>query len=151
MLRQSLNDALKTAMLGKDSRGVSTVRLILAALKDRDIAARSRGLADGIGEDEILQMLQSMIKQRRESITLYAKGNRPDLVEQEAEEITIIEKYLPAQMDEAAVHAAVESAVTAVGATSLKDMGKVIGLLKEKYNGRMDFAKASSQVKTRLA
>lgn len=151
MLRQSLNDALKTAMLGKDSRGVSTVRLILAALKDRDIAARSRGVADGIGDDEILQMLQSMIKQRRESIALYAKGNRPDLVEQEAEEITIIEKYLPAQMDEAAVQAAVDSAVTETGATSLKDMGKVIGFLKEKYNGHMDFAKASAKVKDRLS
>lgn len=151
MLRQSLNDALKTAMLGKDSRGVSTIRLILAALKDRDIAARSRGVADGIGEDEILQMLQSMIKQRRESIALYEKGNRPDLVDQEAEEIVIIEKFLPAQMDEAAIQAAVESAVTEVGATGLKDMGKVIGLLKEKYNGRMDFAKASAQVKAKLA
>ncbi len=151
MLRQSLNDALKAAMLGKDTRCVSAVRLILAALKDRDIAARSRGVADGIPDDEVMQMLQSMIKQRRESIVLYEKGNRPDLVKQESEEITIIEKFLPAQMSAAEIDQAVEAAIAESGAASLKDMGKVIAVLKEKYTGQMDFSKASAQVKARLS
>ncbi len=151
MLRQSLNDALKAAMLGKDTRCVSTVRLILAALKDRDIAARSRGVTDGIPDEEVMQMLQSMIKQRRESISLYEKGGRADLVQQESEEIAIIEKFLPAQMNEAAVAEAVSAAITEVGAASLKDMGKVIAVLKEKYTGQMDFAKASALVKGRLS
>ena len=151
MLRQSLNDALKAAMLGKDTRCVSTVRLILAALKDRDIAARSRGVTDGIPDEEVMQMLQSMIKQRRESISLYEKGGRADLVQQESEEIAIIEKFLPAQMDEAAVAEAVSAAIAEVGAASLKDMGKVIAVLKEKYTGQMDFAKASALVKGRLS
>src|SRR5450830_1883930 len=100
MLRQQLNDALKTAMLSKDARSVSTVRLILAALKDRDIAARPRGVTDGIPEEDILSMLQSMMKQRRESIALYEQGGRLELAQQEAEEITIIERFLPAQFSE---------------------------------------------------
>ena len=123
----------------------------LAALKDRDIAARSRGVTDGIPDEEVMQMLQSMIKQRRESISLYEKGGRADLVQQESEEIAIIEKFLPAQMNEAAVAEAVSAAITEVGAASLKDMGKVIAVLKEKYTGQMDFAKASALVKGRLS
>ena len=150
MLRKQLSDALKTAMLAKDSRRVSTVRLILAALKDRDIAARPKGLADGIGEDEIRQMLQSMIKQRRESITLYEQGNRPELAKQEADEIVIIETFLPRQMDEAEIVAAVKAAIAETGAGGLKDMGRVMAVLKERHVGQMDFTRASAVTKAEL-
>ncbi|MBI3445524.1 MAG: GatB/YqeY domain-containing protein [Magnetospirillum sp.] len=150
MLRQQLNDALKAAMLGKDARSVSTIRLILAALKDRDIAARPKGLPDGIGEDEIRQMLQSMIKQRRESITLYQQGNRPELAQQEADEIVIIEKFLPRQMSDDEIAAAVKAAIVGAGATGLKDMGKVMTILKDGHAGQMDFTKASAAVKKEL-
>lgn len=150
MLRQQLNDALKAAMLGKDARTVSTVRLILAALKDRDIAARPKGLADGIGEDEIRQMLQSMIKQRRESISLYEQGNRPELAKQEADEIIVIEKFLPKQMNEAEITAAVKAAIAATGAGGIKDMGKVMAELKAGHAGTMDFSKAGAVVKKEL-
>lgn len=151
MLRQRLNDALKTAMLGRDARTVSTVRLILAALKDRDIAARPRGIADGVPDEEILQMLQSMMKQRRESIALYEQGGRLELAQQEAEEITIIERFLPAQLSEAEVAEAVDSVVADIGAQGLKDMGRVMAALKERFAGRMDFTKASGIVKQKLA
>lgn len=150
MLRRQLNDALKAAMLGKDARTVSTVRLILAALKDRDIAARPKGMADGIPEDEIRQMLQSMIKQRRESITLYNQGGRPELAEQEAAEITVIERFLPRQMGEDEVAAAVKAAIADTGAAGIKDMGKVMAALKERHAGTMDFAKAGAVVKKEL-
>ena len=150
MLRQQLNDALKTAMLAKEARVVSTVRLILAALKDRDIAARSRGVTDGIGEDEILSMLQSMIKQRRESIVLYEQGGRQELAQQERDEIVVIERFLPRQMDEAETAQAVKAAIEEIGATGLKDMGKVMAVLKERFAGQMDFTKASAQTKAAL-
>jgi uncharacterized protein YqeY len=151
MLRARLSEALKAAMLQRDQAAVSTVRLILAALKDRDIAARGRGNSDGIGEQEILQLLQSMIKQRRESVELYAKGGRADLVEQETAEIAIIERFLPQQMDEAAARAAIAEVVAEAGATSIKDMGRVMALLKERFAGRMDFARASTMVKDQLS
>jgi uncharacterized protein YqeY len=150
MLRRQLSDALKQAMLTKDTRVVSTVRLILAALKDRDIAARPKGQADGIGEDEIRQMLQSMIKQRRESISLYQQGNRPELAQQEADEITVIERFLPRQMDEAETQAAVKAAIAEAGAAGIKDMGKVMAILKGRHAGEMDFTKASATTKTLL-
>lgn len=150
MLRQRLNDALKAAMLGRDARTVSTVRLILAALKDRDIAARPRGLADGIPDEEILQMLQSMTKQRRESIALYEQGGRLELAQQEAEEIAIIEKFLPAQLSETEMGEAVAAQIAEIGAQGLKDMGRVMAALKEHYAGRMDFTKASGIVKRKL-
>jgi hypothetical protein len=150
MLRQRLNDALKAAMLGRDARTVSTVRLILAALKDRDIAARPRGVSDGVPEDEILQMLQSMVKQRRESIALYEQGGRLELAQQEAEEITIIERFLPTQLSEAEVAEAVGGVIASIGAQGLKDMGRVMAALKEQYAGRMDFTKASAVVKQKL-
>jgi len=150
MLRQQLNDALKAAMLGKDARTVSTVRLILAALKDRDIAARPKGMADGIGEDEIRQMLQSMIKQRRESITLYEQGGRQELARQEAEEIAVIERFLPRQMGEDEIVAAVKAAIAETGAGGIKDMGKVMAALKASHAGSMDFAKAGAVVKKEL-
>lgn len=151
MLREDLNAALKEAAKAKNQRELSTVRLILAALKDRDIAARSKGNHDGIDEDEILQMLQSMIKQRRESIQMYEQGGRLELAEGEAEEIKVIETFLPAQMSEAEIEAAAKAAIEAQNATSMKDMGGVMALLREKYAGQMDFGKASAVVKKQLA
>jgi len=150
MLRPQLNDALKTAMLSKDSRVVSTVRLILAALKDRDIAARSRGVMDGISDDEILLMLQSMIKQRRESISLYEQGGRLELAQQEQDEIAIIERFLPRQLNEAEMNVAVSAIIAELGAGGIKDMGRVMAALKERHAGTMDFTKASALTKKLL-
>ena len=150
MLRQQFNEALKAAMLAKESRAVSTIRLIAAALKDRDIAARPSGNQDGIGDADILSMLQGMIKQRRESIALYEKGNRPDLVKQESEEIAVIERFLPKQMDESAAVAAIGAVIKEIGASSVKDMGRVMAELKTRHAGQMDFAKASALVKQQL-
>ncbi|MQA66589.1 MAG: GatB/YqeY domain-containing protein [Alphaproteobacteria bacterium] len=149
MLRQDINDALKTAMKAKDVRATSTLRLILAALKDRDIAARSGG--GGIGDDALLEMLQKMIKQRHDSIEQYRKGNRPDLVRQEEEEIEIIKTFLPRQMSDDEVASAIDATVTDIGAGSIKDMGRTMSALKERYAGKMDFAKAAQVVKQRLA
>ena len=151
MLRTRLNEALKQAMLAKNQRAVSTVRLILAALKDRDIAARSRGVTDGIDEAEILSMLQTMIKQRGESIKLYEQGGRLELAEQEREEIAVIESFLPKQMSDEEVAAAVKAVVEEIGATCIKDMGKVMAELKARYAGQMDFAKVSGTVKQQLS
>lgn len=151
MLRDRLSDALKNAMKTKDARTVATVRLILAALKDRDIAERGKGNSDGITEDAILTMLQSMIKQRRESIVMYEKGGRPDLAEQEAEEITIIEQFLPAQIADDDMEAAIKDVIAELGAGNLKDMGRTMAALKERYVGRMDFAKAGAMVKSLLS
>lgn len=151
MLRERLNDELKTAMKGKDANKVATLRLILAAIKDRDIAARTKGEGDGLNDDEILGLLQSMIKQRRESIALYEKGGRLDLAQQEQDEIAVIESFLPQQMDEAQISAAVEACIADTGACNLKDMGKVMGVLKAEHAGEMDFAKASALVKAKLA
>ena len=151
MLRQQLNDALKEAMKAKQHRAVSTLRLILAALKDRDIANRTEGVDDaGIGEDQILRLLQSMIKQRRDSIEAYIKGGRQELADGEAEEIEIIRRFLPEQMDEDALADAVGQIIAEAGASGIKDMGNVMGLLREKYAGQMDFGKASALVKARL-
>lgn len=150
MLRARLSEALKTAMRERDQPAVSTVRLILAALKDRDIAARSKGNTDGIGEPEILQLLQSMVKQRRESIELYARGGRQDLVDQETGEIAVIERFMPQQMDEAAMAAAVAAGIADSGAGGIKDMGRVMTLLRERHAGQMDFARASQLVKQAL-
>ena len=151
MLRQRLNDALKEAMKARDQRSVSTLRLVLAQLKDRDIAARPAGNARGIGEGEIEEMLLKMVKQRQESIVLYKQGNRPDLVQQEEEEIAVIERFMPKQLDEAEAAAAVEAAIAETGAQSIKEMGKVMAKLKERFAGRMDFAKAGAWVKQRLS
>jgi uncharacterized protein len=150
MLRNSLNDALKAAMRERDSATVSTLRMVLAALKDRDIAARPKGNAAGIGDDEILQMLQALIKQRRESIALYEKGGRADLVAKESQEIVVIERFLPRQMDESAMAGAIAGVVKELGAASVKDMGRVMAELKARYAGQMDFAKASGLVKQQL-
>ena len=150
-LRPQFTDALKKAMLGKDERTVATVRMILAKLKDLDIAARPKGNAEGISDGEIATMMQGMIKQRRESIALYEKGKRPDLVKQESEEIAVIERFLPKQMNEDEMKAAIAKAIAATGAASIKDMGKVMGELKKAYAGQMDFAAAGALVKAQLA
>ncbi|MCH7864508.1 MAG: GatB/YqeY domain-containing protein [Proteobacteria bacterium] len=151
MLRTRLSDALKAAMKEKDRRSVSTLRLILAALKDRDIAARSKGNQDGVSDDEVLGLLQSMIKQRRESIGFYEQGGRMELAQGEAEEISVIEGFLPEQMSEDEIAAVITGVVGEVGAESLKDMGKVMTALKEQFAGQMDFGKASAIVKERLS
>ncbi|HYE48073.1 MAG TPA: GatB/YqeY domain-containing protein [Azospirillaceae bacterium] len=151
MLRPRLNDALKEAMRAKNQRATSTLRLILAALKDRDIAARSRGITDGIDDGEILSMLQTMVKQRREAIILYEQGGRIELAQQEREEIVVIEGFMPKQLDEAEVQAAIDALIQETGATGIKDMGKVMAELKVRYAGQMDFTKASGLVRGRLA
>jgi len=150
MLRQQFNDALKAAMLSKDAKTVSCLRMVLAAVKDKDIAARPKGQANGISNDEILSLLQSMIKQRRESIALYEQGGRQDLVDQEQSEIVVIEKFLPTQMDEAEVSTVVSQLINELGASNIKDMGRVMAALKERYTGRMDFARAGVLVKSTL-
>lgn len=150
MLREQLKDALKTAMVAKDQDTVNAVRLIMAKLKDADIAARPKGLTDGIPDNEIQALMQGMIKQRRESIALYEKGNRPDLVKQESLEIAVIERFLPQQMSEAEMKAAIANAISAVGASNIKDMGKVMAELKKAYTGQMDFAAAGAMVKSQL-
>ena len=149
MLRQELNEALKVAMKARDARAVSTLRLILAALKDRDIAARP-GKTDGIDEAEIGELLNKMVRQRRESITLFEQGNRLDLAQQEAEEIVVIERFLPKQLSEADASAAIDTTIKELGAGSIKDMGKVMAALKAKYTGQMDFGRASALVKQKL-
>ena len=151
MLRQQLSDGLKKAMKAKQARAVSTLRLILAALKDRDIANRIEGADDpGIGDERILQLLQSMIKQRRDSIEAYMRGGRQELADQEAEEIEIIQRFLPEQMDDEALADAVEHAIAEADASSIKDMGNVMGMLRNQFTGQMDFGKASALVKARL-
>jgi uncharacterized protein YqeY len=150
MLRDDIKSALTIAMKGKDKQGVSTLRLIMAAIKDRDIAARSKGITDGIGEDEILSLMQSMVKQRRESIEMYEKGGRMELAQQETEEISVIETFMPAQLNADGVTYAIDEAISASNAKSIKDMGKVMGHLKNKYAGRMDFGKAGAAIKDRL-
>jgi len=147
MLRDKLNDAMKEAMRARDQAALGTIRLILAKLKDVDIAARTEASREGVADDKILSMMQGMIKQRNESIVLYEKGNRADLADKEKAEIAVIERFLPQQMDEGAVEAAVREAVAAAGATTVKDMGGVMAALKAKYAGQMDFAKASAAVK----
>jgi uncharacterized protein YqeY len=151
VLRQRLNDAYKDAMKSRDARGVSTMRMVLAALKDRDIAARPAGNAGGVGEGEIVDMLQKMVKQRQESIVLYKQGNRPELVKQEEEEIAVIERFLPKQLSEAEAATAIDGVLAETNAASVKDMGKVMAMLKERYAGRLDFAKAGALVKQRLS
>ena len=151
MLRDNLAEALKEAMRARDMTTVGAVRLILAKLKEVDIAARTEANREGVADDKILSMLQGMIKQRNESIALYQKGNRADLADKEKAEIGVIERFLPQQMDQAAVEAAVRDAVASTGATSVKDMGGVMAALKARYAGQMDFAKASAAVKKALA
>lgn len=150
MLRARLDEGLRVAMRARNERATSTMRLILAALKDRDIAERGKGNTAGLGEEQILGLLRSMIKQRQESIRLYEQGGRPELAKQEADEIVVIEQFLPQQMDEGALEAAVAGAVAELEAKTLKDMGRVMSLLKERHPGQMDLARAGALVKQRL-
>ena len=151
MLRQTLSDALKTAMRDKEGRTVATLRLIIAALKDKDIAARASDGDDQIDDNEILAMLQSMIKQRQESVKAFEEGGRPELAAQENEEIGIIRGFLPAQLEGEALTAAIDDVIAETGAESLKDMGPVMAALKAHFPGQIDFAKASGVVREKLA
>jgi uncharacterized protein YqeY len=150
-LRAQLTDAMKEAMKAKDAKRLATVRLMLAALKDRDIAARSETNKDLVGDDDILTLLAKMIKQREESATAFDAGNRPELAANERDEIAVIRTFMPAQMDEAAMQDAVAKTIAEVGAASIKDMGKVMAVLKERYAGQMDFSKASAATKDALS
>lgn len=150
MLREQITEALKTSMKARDEHTTATLRLMIAAMKNKDVDARAKGNQAGIGDDEIVQMLQGMIKQRNESIALYEKGSRPELAEKERGEIAVIERFLPQQMGDAAIEAAASAAIAAAGATSVKDMGKVMGALKQKYAGQMDMAKAGAAVRRLL-
>jgi uncharacterized protein YqeY len=148
MLRDDINNALKEAMKAKDERKIGTLRLVNSTFKNADIEARASGKT--LSDADLLPVLQKMIKQRQESKELYEKGGRPELAQQEADEITIISAYLPQQMSESEMTAAIEAAIKDVGAAAMKDMGKVVGALKAKFAGQMDFAKASAMVKSKL-
>ncbi len=149
MIRDDINNALKEAMKAKNERAVSTLRMVNAALKNADIEARTTGKP--LGDAEVLSLLQKMIKQRQESVELYKKGGRDDLMKQEEEEIAVISAYLPKQMSDAEVAAAIDAAIAETGAAGMKDMGKVIAVLRGKYAGQMDFGKASGAVKAKLS
>lgn len=152
-LKDRIGAALKDAMRAKDTLRLSTLRLISAAIKDREIAARaeaSEGTVVAVGNPEIVQILSKMVKQRQESARAYEEGGRLELAEQELEEIGVIEEFLPRQMTEDEVEAAIVAAIDSTGATGLRDMGKVMGALKEKYTGRMDFGAVGADVKSRL-
>ena len=148
-MRERFTQDMKDAMKAGDKRRLGTVRLVQAALKDKDIEARGAGKGEA-SDEEILGLLQKMIKQRQESAGIYEQAGRPELASQEREEADIIASYLPKQMDEAETRQAIEAAVKDTGAASMKDMGKVIGALRGKYAGQMDFAKASALVKDML-
>ena len=150
MLRDDINKALTEAMKAKNERAVSTLRMVNSTLKNADIEARGAG-KQPLGDAEVLSLLQKMIKQRQESVELYDKGGRAELAAQEREEIAIISAYLPKQLSDEEMKAAIDAAVTETGASGMKDMGKVVGVLRSKYAGQMDFAKASALVKTKLA
>jgi len=150
MLRERLTSEMKEAMKAGEKQKLSTVRMIQAALKDKDIEARGLG-KDPTGEEDILALLQKMIKQRNEAAGVYEQGGRPELAETERAEAAIIAGFLPRQMDEAETQAAIAEAIAETGAAGPKDMGRVIGVLKGKYAGRMDFGKASGLVKAALA
>jgi uncharacterized protein len=148
-MRERFTTELKEAMKAGDKRKLGTIRLIQAALKDKDIEARGAGKGQA-ADEEILALLQKMIKQRQESMAIYDQNGRPELAQQEREEAEVIASFLPQQMDEAETKAAIEAAIAETGAASMKDMGKVVGVLRGKYAGRMDFAKASGLVKDML-
>ncbi len=149
-MRTRLNDALKTAMKQKEAARLSTLRLITAAIKDRDIAKRSEGEEAQVTDDEILAILGKMVKQRQESARVYEEGGRLELAEKERAEVGIIEEFLPRPLSGDEVDAAIEAAVAAVGAETIRDMGRVMGELKGKYTGRMDFGSVGPMVKGRL-
>lgn len=149
--RAEFNTAMKNAMKNKDPVALSTTRLILAALKDKDIVARTDGRGDGASDAEILSMLQSMIKQRAESVRIYRDAGREDLAVREEQEIKVIESFLPQQLSEAEVSTAIDQMIVECGAADIKDMGKVMAELKTRYAGQMDMGQASKMVKDKLA
>ena len=152
MLREQIDDALKTAMKAKDDKlRVATLRLINAAIKDRDIAARAEDRCEGVTDEEILQILSKMVKQREESATAYDKGCRPELAEQERSEIEVIRDFLPRQLSEDEIKSAVSDVIAEYQASGLKDMGKCMGALKERFNGSMDFGRAGKLMKESLS
>ncbi|MCV2894587.1 GatB/YqeY domain-containing protein [Lentibacter sp. XHP0401] len=149
-MRDEINAALKQAMKDKNSSRLSTLRLITAAIKDRDIAARGEGNDAGVGDEEVLSILVKMVKQRQESARVYEEGNRLDLSERELSEIVIIEEFLPQQLSEEKTDEAIAQAIAATGAESIRDMGKVMGVLKSQYTGQIDFGAAGPKVKAAL-
>ncbi|MBI10391.1 MAG: glutamyl-tRNA amidotransferase [Rhodospirillaceae bacterium] len=151
MLRNTLSESLKDAMRSQDKVAISTLRLVLAALKDRDIAARAYGNSIDLGDLEILSMLETMVKQRRESIKMYETGGRKELAQQERDEIAIIKRFMPKQLNDGEIETAVMAAIDEVGADSLKQMGKVMASLRRNHAGQMDFGKAGAIAKQRLA
>jgi uncharacterized protein YqeY len=150
MLRARLSEALKNALRAKDQITVATVRLILAAVKDRDITFRGSGKGECIADGEILPLLQTMIRQRRDSIELFEQGSRKDLADRERKEIEVIRSFLPAQLGDAEIAVATREVIDELHAEALKDMGRVMMTLKEKYAGKMDFGKASNVVRELL-
>ncbi len=149
-MREEINVSLKQAMRDRAAERLSTLRLISAAIKDRDIVARGEGNDDGVGDDAILGILSKMVKQRQESARTYEEGGRLDLAERELNEITVIEEFLPKQLDADEVENAIAAAIEEVGATSIRDMGKIMGALKAKYTGQMDFGKVGPLIKARF-
>jgi uncharacterized protein len=150
-LRTKVSTALKQAMKDKAAERLSTLRLINAAIKDKDIAARADGNEDGVGDAEVLLILDKMAKQRKESARAYEEGGRLDLAERELCEVTVIEEFLPKKLDEKETALAIDAAIAEIGAESIRDMGKVMGVLKSKYTGQMDFGKVGPVVKSRLS
>ena len=149
MLREDLQKALKESMLNKDTDTVSAVRLIIAGMKEKDVDARGKGLKEASDAD-LMSMMQSMIKQRNDSIKMYVDGKREDLAAKERKEISIIERFLPKQMSDAEIETAIRGVIAETGAASMKDMGKVMGALKAKYAGQLDMGKASGMIKSLL-
>lgn len=149
MLRDDLQKTLKESMLARDTETTGAVRLIIAGMKEKDVEARGKG-QEKASDADLLAMMQNMIKQRNDSIKMYNDGNRQDLAEKEAKEIKIIERFLPKQMSEEEVETAIKSAIAETGAQSMKDMGKLMGVLKAKYVGQMDFGKANGVIKSLL-
>jgi len=149
-LREAFTAALKSSMQAGDAPRTSTLRLIMARVKDADIAARPSGVT-AISDDDITGVLRGMVKQRRESIALYAQGNRQDLVDKETAEIAVIEAFLPRQMDEATLLAAVDAAIAETGAASVREMGRVMAALKASHGAALDMGRANAAVKSRLS
>jgi len=150
-LRERFNEQLKEAMKAKDQKRVSTMRMVLAALKDKDIAARTETSREGVSDEDVLGLLAKMIKQREESAAAFEQGGRPELAQSEREEIAIIREFMPKQMSAEEARMAAQTVISQLGAASMKDMGRVMAALKERYAGQMDFAKASATVKDLLS
>ena len=149
-LREEINDSLKAAMKAGDKRRISTLRLMNSAIKDRDIQSRTAGPDAGVGDAQLVELFAKMVKQRQESLDIYEKAGRSELAAQEREEIAIIQSFMPKQLGEEEIKAAIAAAIKETSAASVKDMGKVMAALKAKYSGQIDFAKAGAQVKAML-